>query len=211
MPALKDRFESLGTLIKTLIALVALLPGIAVLTGLVNIPPTLVQLVKFLSVFVSLAVMIAVFLMERRLAAMRLSMVAAVALVAVIVGCTSAVEYWAFANRHIVVLKEGSEVSRFVVPLRPSADIQRLMIPYDGDYAEALETSVHKERLAQLMEKESATSVAVMVLLLVLSQTLLLFGVVAGAWRLTMRDTGSTRSGGEGNRKDVPPPPSSGG
>jgi hypothetical protein len=197
MPTLKQRIESVGTLIKVLVALLALMPGIAVLTGLIDIPPTLVQLVKGLSFFVSIVVLIAILLVSQRIRKLPGTTVAILAGLAVLLGSGAAVGYWMFASRHIVVIQssgqEGDEeTARYVVPLRPSAEMQRLVAPYNGDYAEALETSIQRPRLRQLMEEQAGGSAALMIVWLVLAQTLLVGGIAAGAWRLVMDDEDET-------------------
>lgn len=204
--SLKERLESLGTLVKSILALLALLPGIAVLTGLIDIPPTLIQLVKFLSIFVSLVVLIAILLLQKRLARLPLLWVAGLAVVAVAVGGAVAVGYWTFANRHIVVVAKGKQVTRYVVPLKPSAEVRSLVEPYDGDYAEALVTSVYKERLARLLSEDSGGTVAVMILLLVLAQTLLISGIVVGGWRLVTDDEAAPATKSPVSAAPAPPP-----
>lgn len=198
MPGLKQRLESAGTIVKALVALLALMPGIAVLTGLVDIPPTLVQLVQALSFFVSIVVLIAILLASRRIGRMATTAVATLAFASVLVGAAAAVGYWAFARAHIVVVEsntgEGeSGKERFVVPLRPSKETKDIVAPYGDDYAEALQTSNRRARLRQLLEQDSGGTAALMILLLVLAQTLLVAGVAAGAWRLTMADEDEQR------------------
>jgi flagellar basal body-associated protein FliL len=193
MPTVTERLKSVETLVKALAALLALMPGIAVLTGLIDIPPTLVQLVKALSFFVSIVVLIGILLISQRIRRMTGTAVAILALGAVVVGAAGAVGYWSFAGRHIVVVEsadgEGeAQTERYLVPMRPSAEIQRLVAPYSGDYAEALLTSNQRARLRQLMDQDSGGTAALMIVLLVLAQTLLVAGVAAGAWKLAMSD-----------------------
>lgn len=210
MPTLKQRIEAMGTIIKALVALLALMPGIAVLTGLIDIPPTLVQLVQALSFFVSVAVLIGILLASQLIRGMSSSAVALIAFASVLAGAAAAVGYWSFAGSHIVVVSgagEGDEdKERFVVPLRPSAEVERLVAPYGGDYAEALKTSNQRVRLQRLLEAESGGTAALMIVLLVLAQTLLVAGVAAGAWRLTMAD--EEEQSRTAVRPSAPPPPS---
>lgn len=192
MPTLKERIDSVGGVIKALIALLALLPGIAVLTGLISIPPSLVDLVKMLSVFICIIALIVILLATSWIQRKSRLLIGALALVAVIAGAICSVVYWGFANRHIVVIEPApDQVERYVVPLQPSAEIDRIMIPYRGDYAEALQTSIRKARLGQLMNDESGSAVAIMIVLLLVAQALLVGGVVAGAWKLALGDEAS--------------------
>ena len=160
MPALTERIGGLTTLIKSVIALLALLPGVAVLTGLIDIPPTLVELVKALSVFAGIGVLIAILLLSEPIRAMNGRTVALMTVSAIVVGAGFAVAYRAVATRQVVIVAMGDETERFVVPLAPSEEIGGLVGPYGGDYAEALMTSVRAERLCQLMEEESCSAVA---------------------------------------------------
>ena len=195
MPALSDRLGGLATLIKAVIGLLALLPGVAVLTGLIDIPPSLVDLVKALSIFAGIAVLIAILLLSGTIRALSGRTVALLTLSAVVLGGGFAVAYRAVAARQVVVVETGREVERFVVPLTPSAEIRRLVAPYGGDYAEALMTSVRAERLHQLMEEESGSAVALMIALMVVAQTLMVGGIVVGGWKLAMTDRAAAPKG----------------
>jgi hypothetical protein len=188
VPALKQRLDNLGGLVKAVLAVLALLPGVAVLTGLVDIPPSLADLVKALSMFAGVAVLIVILLLSDAIRRARAALVIFLTVAAVIAGGGAALGYRSLAGRHVLVLELGDEVERHVVPLHPSAGIRRIVEPYGGDYAEALLTSVRKERLRQLMEEESGSSVVLMVALMVIAQTLMVGGVLAGGWKLAMRD-----------------------
>lgn len=185
---LKDRVERLGGLIKALAAVVALLPGVAVLTGLVDIPPTLVQLVQMLSVTVSLLVLIAVILLTDRLRRLRAEAVVAMIAVAAVAGAGLATAYFQFAKSHIAVVESAGEEIRYLIPLAPSPRVRQIVAPYGDDYNEALQTSLERRELARLLEQEGGDSAAVMIALMVLAQALLIGAVVAGAWKLTSDD-----------------------
>jgi hypothetical protein len=195
MPALTERLGGLGNLIKALVALLALLPGVAVLTGLIDIPPTLVDLVKALSLFTGIGVLIAILLLSKPIRALRGRTVALMTVCAVVLGAGFAVAYRAVATRQVVIVTMGDQVERFVVPLAPSKEIGRLVDPYGGDYAEALMTSVRAERLHQLMDEESGGAVALMIALMVAAQTLMVGGIVVGGWKLTMTDEAAATKG----------------
>jgi hypothetical protein len=192
MPTLKERVEKVGYLIKALIAFLGLLPGIAILTGLISIPPSLADLVKMLSVFICIVALVLVLLATNWLQRTNVAIVGGLAVVAVIAGAGCASAYWSFANRHIDLIERApGQIERYVVPLRPSAEIQALMAPYHGDYVEALETSSRSARLGQLMDDESGSAVGVMIALLLFSQVLMVGGVVAAAWKLALGDEAS--------------------
>jgi hypothetical protein len=188
MPALTERLGGLTALIKAMIGVLALLPGVAVLTGLIDIPPSLVELVKALSVFTGIGVLIAILLLSESIRRMSARKVALLTVAAVLLGAGFALAYRTVAAGQVVIVTMGDQVERYVIPLAPSDEIGRLVAPYGGDYAEALMTSVRAERLRQLMEEDSGSAVALMVLLMVLAQTLMVGGLVVGGWKLTMAD-----------------------
>ena len=188
MPDLTRRLATLSNLIKAMIAVLALLPGAAVLTGLIDIPPTLVELVKALSVFAGIGILIAILLLSDSIRRLGGRTVAVLTLASVLLGGGFAMGYRSVASRQVVVVTTDAGIERFVIPLAPSDEIARLVLPYRDDYAEALMTSVRAERLRQLMEEESGSAVALMVVLMVLAQTLLVGGLLVGGWKLAMAD-----------------------
>jgi hypothetical protein len=186
VPTLTERLGGLATLIKAMIGILALLPGVAVLTGLIDIPPTLVELVKALSVFTGIGVLIAILLLSESIRRASARKVALLTVAAVLLGGGFALAYRTVASGQVVVVTMGDQVERFVIPLAPSEEIGSLVAPYGGDYAEALMTSVRAERLRQLLEEDSGSAVALMVLLMVVAQTLMVGGLVIGGWKLAM-------------------------
>jgi hypothetical protein len=188
MPAVTARFDSLGKMIKAIIAVLALLPGAAVLTGLIDIPPTLVELVKALSVFAGIVLLAGIALLSPVIARIRTATVVAVAVGGVVAGAGFAVGYRSFADRHIVLIDADGAVERFVIPSAPSPAVDRIVEPYGGDYAEALMASPRRERLRLLMEEESGASVAMMVVLMLAAQTLMVGGVAIAGWKLALAD-----------------------
>jgi hypothetical protein len=177
-------FEKAGNVIKGMAALVALFPGAAIIFGLVDIPPTLIDLVKVISFSVSLIVLIAVFLLRARIVAMSNDRAAIIAVVAVLIGAASLTFYYQFANAHTVNIGTEDDPDRHIVPLNPSAEIHAQVDLFGGDYGEALRMGPEPETLKLLMRRESATSVIVMIVLLVLSQVFLIAPVVGAAWKL---------------------------
>ena len=122
MPAetLTGQVGKLTTLIKALVGVLALVPGVAVLTGLVDIPPTLVELVKALSVFAGLGVLVAILLLSDSIARLTGKRVALLTVAAVIAGAGFALAYRTVASRQVVVVEVGEQTERFVIPLAPS-------------------------------------------------------------------------------------------
>jgi hypothetical protein len=190
---LNDRLSRAGALIKAVGALLALLPGIAILLGLVAIPPSLADLIKFISIFVSVAVVLAVMLLSKPIARMGTGAAAAIVVICALVGAGLATTYFTFARNHVVAVQDGPETRQYLIPLHPSAEIAQLMEPYEGDYVEALETSVQRQELAQALDRESGGTMALIVVLLISAQTLVITAIVVGAWKLTGRNLRNNR------------------
>ena len=185
---LKEQIDRLGGIIKALAAVIALLPGIAVLTGLVDIPPTLAQLVQMLSFVISILVLIVTILLTERLRRLRAEMAVVLIALAAVTGAVLATAYFQFAQGHIAYGEAGGEEARYLIPLDPSPRVRQIVAPYGDDYDEALQTSLERRELARLLEREGGGSAAVMIILMVLAQALLIGAVVAGAWKLTSGD-----------------------
>jgi hypothetical protein len=192
--------NTVGNLIRGVAALIAIFPAAAVVFGLVDVPPTLIQLVKIISFSVSLIVLLGVFLLRSWILALSNGRAALLGLVAVALGAISLTTYYQYANGHTIVIEENPPKDRyFIVPLNPSEAILSRVRPFGGDYEEALRMSTQRETLAALMERQRSSSLAVMILLLVVSQVLLVAPVVAAAWKLAgtpalLPEPGATRT-----------------
>lgn len=186
--AAKTGFDAVATVIKGIAAIYALFPGIAVLLGIVAIPPSLVDMVRVISFSVSGVVLISVFLLGERLLRLSRERAALYSIVAVLIGAVCVGAYFQFANAHTVEIQVGrdpatgrDELKTYIIPLNPSPEMRELVEP-DNDYRIALQTSGERERLKQLMIAEGWSSMAIMILLLVISEVLLVAPVVAVAW-----------------------------
>jgi hypothetical protein len=188
MPELTGRIAKAETLIKAAAGLLALVPGIAILVGLVDIPPTLIDLIKYLSFAISIVVLLSIFLLSEQIKTIGKGAAATAIIACAVAGAILATSYLVFARNHVVVTGAGDDAEQHIIPLRESRELRSLIEPYAGDYVEALETSVQQVRLNQLMERESGGSIAVMITLLVLAQTLIITAIVLGAWKLTEKE-----------------------
>jgi len=185
MPAVKKSFDTVGAVIKGVAAIYALFPGIAVLSGLVAIPPSLADMVKVISFSVSGIVLISVFMLGDRMRHLSKERAAIFSLIAVLIGAACVGGYFQFANRHTVEIQvTATETKTLIIPLNPSRDILELVEPDNYDYRITLQTSPERERLKRMMMAESWSSMAIMILLLILSEVLLVAPVVAAAWIL---------------------------
>jgi hypothetical protein len=179
------KIDKANNVIKGIAAIVALFPGIAVLLRLVEIPPSLADLVKVISFSLSGVVLIAVFLLGDRITRLSKEKVALYSIVAVLLGAGCSYGYFRFADSHTVVVELPDQTTeKYIVPLNPSASIREAVEAMDGSYEAALQLSPDREALKRSMDRESGSSMLVMILLLVLSELLLVAPVVGAAWRL---------------------------
>lgn len=185
---LTDRIGRLSNAIKALAAVIALLPGVAILLGLVDIPPSVVDLIKFTSFALSIAVVIVVLLLSEQIRNLKPVLAAVIVAGCAITGGVLAVSYLTFTRSHIVITQDGPTIEHFIIPLKPSAEIKKLIEPYQDDYVEALETSVQSDELASAMQKESGSAIGAIVALLLCAQTLVISAIVIGAWKLATID-----------------------
>lgn len=185
-------------LLKAVGGFVAALPPLAVITGLVDIPPTLGQLVKLITVPISIVVVVLIFVLGPSIVRMSAKHAAITFGGCVLFGALATVFYYNFAGAHVVAARDQP----VVIPLNPSVEIRTIMEPYDEDYAEALENASDNERLRVLMEREAGSAVAVMVLMMVLAQVLMVAGMVGAIWKIVVdqeaiRQTASSSATGK--------------
>lgn len=186
-----ERVRNASSLIKAVGAVIVLFPGIAVLIGIVDIPPSLADMVNLIAYSVCAAVLLVVFLLDDRIRRMSNLRAALLGIGGVVLGSACVLVYFDFANDHVVEISapEGAE-NKFITPRTPKREILEIVDPaVPGDpsiteYKTALEGSVQNERLKELMKDHSGSSMLVMIILLVLSEVLLIAPVVAIAWKL---------------------------
>lgn len=190
MPTMKDNLEKAGGLIKTAAAVVAVLPSVAILAGMVHIPPTLGELVRFVCGSIGIVIVLAVILLKDAIRRMSDTVAAVLILGAALGGAVAATGYLRFADSHIIDQPNG-DGAPLVLPLHPSQELRALIAPYGEDYAEAIATSIQRERIIALMDSESAISVAIMIVLLVAGQSLIISAIVIGAWKIAEKNPSS--------------------
>jgi hypothetical protein len=184
-----DPFARAGSVIKSAAALVALLPGIAALLGLVQIPPSIGNLVAFITVFVGLSCVMATAMLTNQIRRTRGRTMAIIVMVLALAGASLATAYYLCANRFIVAMPEPEPATGrlVVIPLNPERELRDLVAVYDDDYQEALATSSQRQTIARLMDRESAGTTILLVVLLVCAQALSTSAVVIGAWKVATR------------------------
>lgn len=188
MSHITKRIQRTEGLIKAAAGIIAILPSAAVLTGLVDIPPDLGDLLRYVSLATTLAIILAVVILTRQIRRLSAGWTTLIVSLAIILGIASALSYLLFSRSHVIIIHQNNETRRFVTPLSPSSDLRELVEPFGGDYVEALETSVQKETIVRLLDEESGTSIALMTVLMVLAQALITGGIMLGAWKLSGGD-----------------------
>jgi hypothetical protein len=184
MPAIEDQIDRAGGIIKAVAALIALVPFVGMLLGVVAIPPSIGQLIKGLTLAVSIIVILAIMTLSPRLAKVKQGPAAGILIAMALLGTILAVSYTLFAQHHIIAVGGNDHPVLYVVPLHPSPEIKAIMEPYGYDYQEALEVSPARDSLIQYMSQQDAGSTMLMVTLLILAEVMLVAAVVGGAWYL---------------------------
>lgn len=186
-----NRLSALGTLLKGIGAVAALLPTVAVLRGMVPIPPDIDMLITWTIAVLGILVFVVVMLADGPIKAARNWTIAILAVVMALVGIASAVVYRDFSNRHIVTIgMEGTseaDAERIVVPRSPSQPLQDKIAPFGNDWVAALHESPEKDTIRRMIGEQNFWTTAWIVALLVLAQVLTTGGLVLGLWKLATR------------------------
>jgi DMSO/TMAO reductase YedYZ heme-binding membrane subunit len=190
-----ERIQSAGNVVKAVIGLMALFPGIAVLIALVDIPPSLGQTIKVIAFSVCVVVVLSVFLLDDWLARLRRKLAIVGALLGVIAGAACLQAYRGFAQAHVVEINAPPPHNLYIAPRTPSQDILNIVDPVSPgrptviEYRQALGGSNNSDQLKQLMDQESGWTTVIMIALLILSEVLLIAPVVALVWKLASSDS----------------------
>lgn len=218
-----DNMKNVGGIVKAAAGLLALFPGIAILLGLVDIPPSVGNLIKVISFSVSVLVILAVFLLSDRIQRMSNNRAVLYAIIAVVIGSATATTYYQFANSRLVtVQKVDGSSEKYLAPGTPSQQILDIVQPaVDGrptisEYQFALQSTGAGSDLKDLMLAESRWTMILMVVLLILSEVLLVAPIIAAAWKLAgaaiapEADAQAAAAAPARRRKPRAPPPPSG-
>jgi hypothetical protein len=176
----------LDILVKALIGFLGLLPSVAVITNMIDIPPSLGQLVKIVTIPVSVIAIIGLFAQRRAIRRWSGRKAAIVFGGCALFGVAAAISYYFFAQAHVFEYQG----ERMVSPIGPSAEIRGIIEPWDDRYDQALDNSPYADRLQDLLKAESALAVIVMILLMAACQLLLVTAMVGFAWKLVVDDEG---------------------
>jgi hypothetical protein len=185
-----ERIRNAGLIVKAVLGLTALFPGIAILLGLVEIPPTVGNMIYVISFSVSIIVILSIFLLSDRIQALGNGRAIAMAAVTLTLGGICLTAYVPFATSHLVTFdRDDGSADRVLAPRSPSPALLGSVShenpgrPTVAEYRAALQMAPDREQLRQMMVAESWSTMAIMLVLLVFSEALLIAPVVGLAWK----------------------------
>ena len=183
-----DRLSRLQGYIKAILAFIALLPSIATIINLLEIPVRMAQLVTFLFGFVGIGIVLLMAILSDQIREMRAAAAALLLIATLIGGMISAIAYVQVAERHVVTVEWSDDDPQVLVPLDLSANLKAAKAAFGGDLHEALNTSRRRQQLLDEMRENSGTAETLMIVLLVLAQGLLVSSIAFAAWRASLND-----------------------
>lgn len=173
-PTIGQQIAESSNLLKGVGLLLAALPPLAVITGLVDIPPTLEQIVKMVTLPISIVTVLGIYVIGDTIARMSPRRAFLIFGLSALLGASLTVGYFVIAHPRIVSVGE----ERIVIPISPSEKIVEIVEPYDFNYQEALRNSPDKDELRNQLRQQQGPTVALMIALMVLAQILLVAGMV---------------------------------
>jgi hypothetical protein len=184
-----DQIDAAGKAIKAIVAVIAIFPGMAYLTGIVELPASMVKTVTIIAFSVSAVVLLAVFQLGDWIRALSKRRAITYSVSAVLLGGLMVIGYSEVARRHVAIVSEPGQtaVISFVTPMFPSKGFLESMAtpnPTTEDYAAAYEGAADPLSFRGEVDRESLWTRLIMYLLLLASQVLLVAPVVAAAWKL---------------------------
>ena len=186
-----ERIQNASGIVKGILGLLALCPGIALFIGLVEIPPSVGKIVYLLSFFVSALAILAIILMTDWVERLSSAVALIIAVVSLAVGATCLVTYMQYATDHIIPVTDdnGNDV-KYLAPASPSEAVLTLVRhrnpghPTISEYQRALQLSGQRGELKRMIARESWSVMLFMLLLLIGAEVLLITPLVALAWKL---------------------------
>lgn len=186
-----ERLQNANALVKGILALLALCPGILLFIGLVEIPPSVGKIIYLLSFFVSVLAILAIILMTDWVERLGNTVAVTIAAVSLAAGSVCLVMYMQYATGHIIPITDDRDNEvKFLAPNSPSPEILRIVPHQDAgrptiaEYQFALQLHPERAHLKRLIVAESLGVMVVMLLMLVGAEVLLLTPIVALAWKL---------------------------
>ncbi|MFL6845773.1 MAG: hypothetical protein ACJ8ER_12925 [Allosphingosinicella sp.] len=166
-------------LLKAVVGLLGLLLPALVVTTLIEIPLSLAELVKIITIPTSVVAVLAIFLLGDAIRRWTIRRALIVFAICVLVGSSSAITFYLFAPRHVFLCKG----ERLVSPMTDSARIHDIIEPFDNDYCRALRRSPVKKELRESLATGSVATVIVMILLMVATVLFLVGAMIGIAWK----------------------------
>lgn len=179
---MNDASDRVAAAIKGAAALAALAPGVAMLFGAVNIPPTAADLTKALSLTTEVVVVLVIMLGGNAIARTTAKKVMLICLALLAAGIGLGIGYYEVGGRHIIDYVDSGRPQRIIVPIFPDVELREYRDGLGG-YPEALANPIVGGRVADLIDEQNGMTVPAVVLLLLLAQACLLIAIVAGAWK----------------------------
>lgn len=170
--------------------LVALFPGIAYLTGIVQLPAAMVNTASLCAFSLSIVVIIAVFQSSAAIDRLRSGRANLIAILAVVLGVIAAISYSEFAESHTVNVEQDRRTVKYVIPHAPT---QRFLDEYfETDNPtklnyESILTTGNYQLFVDPLHAESRPTRYIMYFLLLAAQLLLIVPVVAAASKLARK------------------------
>jgi hypothetical protein len=192
--------EAISSAIKAAAGIAALAPGVVMMFGAVEMPPTAAQITKALSLAVGAIVVLGVLVGRARIERMserRLLIVGALLLAA---GCTLGFAYYEAGDTYVIDYQYEGEDRQIIAPIFPSKELRDLRKAL-GSYPAAVTNSIVGRRAQDLIDEQNWLTVPLLNLLLLGAQSLLLLAIVGGAWKFasTLEDAGGRwRDRGDG-------------
>jgi hypothetical protein len=186
-----DRIQNASGIVKGILGLLALSPGIALFVGLVEIPSSVAKIVYLLSFFVSVLAILSIILLTDWVDRLSSAAAVIVAAVSLMVGATGLIAYMQYATDHIIPITDdnGNDV-KYLMPDLPSGPLLGLVRhrnpghPTISEYQRALQLSGQRGELKRMIGAETLKVMLLMLLLLIGAEVLLITPLVALAWKL---------------------------
>jgi hypothetical protein len=177
-------FAAVSRLLRGAAALVALVPGVAMVAKIVAIPPTLQNTIVALSLAIGVTVVIVILLLSRQICKLSTLWAVAGVLGLVFFGALLVLQYLHFAAEHLVTIEASGEPTEiWLLPLHPPKALTDSINDFNGHWGDAITSPIVGAKVRQLIENNNTSSGVVLMLYVLSAQTFLLTAIVGGAWR----------------------------
>lgn len=197
MSQLDDLSKTIQNIVKIVTVLLGLLPTAAVLLGIIDIPPSLHQLLTFIVAVLGLSAAILLLVMTKTLDRLTDRQTFAIFGLATLLGCVLAVAYYAFAHGHIAMQFDDA----VILPLQYSPQLGDIINNgYGGDVQQAL-NSPAGATVRRLIEQDNGGATLIFIALMGLAECLLVFGIFGAVLKLALQNLAGSASGNNSGPK----------